>query len=115
MRRIVVLPQPEGPSSVTSERAAMRERHVVDGGDVAVELAHVLEFDGGGFHDRLAVVSVRALGFGGGSARRPAQAALRPMVASRGAAVPRRPSFRSPTRKLISQIAASISTISTEQ
>ena len=39
MRRVVVLPQPDGPSSVTSVPGSMVKRHVVDGGDGAVALA----------------------------------------------------------------------------
>ena len=39
MRSVVVLPQPDGPSSVTSVPGSMVKRDVVDGGHVAVALA----------------------------------------------------------------------------
>ena len=45
MRSVVVLPQPDGPSSVHSVPGLDVERHVVDRRDVAVALGHVLEHD----------------------------------------------------------------------
>ena len=45
MRSVVVLPQPEGPSSVHELALRDRERDVVDGGDVAVALGDAVEDD----------------------------------------------------------------------
>ena len=96
MRSVVVLPQPDGPSSVTSVPAAMVKRDVAHGGDVAVALGDVAEFDRCGFHAF-------------------AHAALAPNCAMPASApAVRRPSRRSPTSRWMSQITTSISTISTE-
>ena len=43
MRKVVVLPQPDGPSSVTNSPCADAQIDVVDGGEVAEMPAHLLE------------------------------------------------------------------------
>ncbi len=103
MRRIVVLPQPEGPSSVTSVPGAIDERDVAHGDDVAVPLAHVAEFDRGGLH-----------GVGGSPLRRRCRRARRRRTRARS----HRPrGGRSGARRRgagSARSTASISTISTE-
>ena len=81
-RSVVVLPQPEGPSSVTSVPARDGERDVAHGGDVAVALADVAEFDRGGFHRRVRLVPVTRRC----RRRAPTPAARRPPRAGRAGA-----------------------------
>ena len=48
MRKVVVLPQPEGPSSVTRRAGLDGDGHFLDRGDGAELLAHLLQHHGGG-------------------------------------------------------------------
>ena len=98
-RRVVVLPQPDGPSRVTSVARSIVNDDLVHGDHVAVALGHAAELDRRG---PLGVVRGHRIAR---SARR-----LQPEV---GGA--RRPSRRSPTSHWMSRIAASITTISTEE
>ena len=45
IRRVVVLPQPLGPSSEKNSPSRIDERHVANGGRLAEVLAHALQFD----------------------------------------------------------------------
>ena len=93
IRSVVVLPHPDGPSSVTSVPAAIDERDAIDGRHVAVALGDVAELDRGGFHRGAVHVTpcaaeLRDSGYGCRAQRRR-----------------RRPSRRSPTSIWMIQIA----------
>ena len=89
MRKVVVLPQPEGPNRVTRWPALDRERYLAHGHDLAERLGHPLEADG----------------------RRGTHAGC---PATRAGAA-RRPSRRSPTASWNRPITASMTRIRTEQ